>query len=186
MNRATIPVRAHDTGRRGEPRSNTHRHHKSFVETSKNGSRRVFTGAWQTGLARGEKTQSSVVGRRSSVVGRRSCRSSTTTLTLSLSLSLSLSVDPDGRLILFDEESLTTQKKFANVVAAWLLPAGYPESCAPQLGPYMFWRGIQYFFGGALSVLNPRTHARTHALTRALLSLVARCSPGRCSRRAAS
>ena len=73
---------------------------------------------------------------------------------------------------MFDEESLTTQKKFANVVAAWLLPAGYPESCAPQLGPYMFWRGIQYFFGGALSVLNPTrpTCSRTHSRTRSLFS----------------
>lgn len=29
---------------------------------------------------------------------------------------------------------------------------GFPESVAPQYAPYMFWRGVQYLFGGAMSV----------------------------------
>lgn len=33
-----------------------------------------------------------------------------------------------------------------------LAPQGYPEAVAPQYASYMGWRGVQYFFGGAISV----------------------------------
>jgi hypothetical protein len=29
---------------------------------------------------------------------------------------------------------------------------GFPSSVAPQYAPYMAWRGVQYMFGGAISV----------------------------------
>ena len=30
----------------------------------------------------------------------------------------------------------------------YLLPQGFPDSVAPQYSSYMFWRGVQYLFGG--------------------------------------
>ena len=29
---------------------------------------------------------------------------------------------------------------------------GFPDSVTPQYAPYMMWRGVQYFFGGAIGV----------------------------------
>lgn len=36
------------------------------------------------------------------------------------------------------------------------MPQGYPASVSPQYREYMFWRGVQYFFGGALSLFTTR------------------------------
>ncbi len=33
---------------------------------------------------------------------------------------------------------------------------GFPESVAPQYAQYMGWRGVQYFFGGAISVFTTK------------------------------
>lgn len=39
----------------------------------------------------------------------------------------------------------------------YILPQGFPDSVAPQYATYMTWRGIQYFFGGAISVYTTRS-----------------------------
>lgn len=56
-----------------------------------------------------------------------------------------------------EEDAMTHKRRLDNVVADYLLPQGYPDSVAPQYQKYMMWRGIQYFFGGALSVLTTRS-----------------------------
>ena len=56
-----------------------------------------------------------------------------------------------------DEDAMTHKRRLDNVIADYLLPQGYPDSVAPQYQKYMMWRGIQYFFGGALSVLTTRS-----------------------------
>ena len=40
--------------------------------------------------------------------------------------------------------------------ASFLVPQGYPDSVSPQYTEYMAWRGVQYFFGGALSLFTTR------------------------------
>ena len=40
---------------------------------------------------------------------------------------------------------------------SYLLPQGFPASVAPQYSPYMAWRGVQYFFGGAINVFTTRS-----------------------------
>eukprot|EP01025_Chloroclados_australasicus_P059954 TRINITY_DN7628_c0_g1_i10.p2 TRINITY_DN7628_c0_g1~~TRINITY_DN7628_c0_g1_i10.p2 ORF type:complete len:471 (+),score=68.99 TRINITY_DN7628_c0_g1_i10:186-1598(+) len=54
------------------------------------------------------------------------------------------------------EQKESSQNMFAKFVNSYLLPAGYPDSVAPQYAPYMFWRGVQYFFGGTISVFTTR------------------------------
>lgn len=39
----------------------------------------------------------------------------------------------------------------------YLLPEGFPDSVAPQYARYMGWRGVQYFFGGAMSVFTTKS-----------------------------
>jgi hypothetical protein len=46
----------------------------------------------------------------------------------------------------------TSASRLREAVAAYLLPQGFPASVAPQYATYMSWRGVQYFFGGAMSV----------------------------------
>lgn len=43
------------------------------------------------------------------------------------------------------------------LVQSYLLPQGFPESVAPQYASYMFWRGVQYLFGGAISVFTTQS-----------------------------
>lgn len=45
---------------------------------------------------------------------------------------------------------------FARLCASFLIPQGYPESVSPQYREYMGWRGVQYFFGGALSLFTTK------------------------------
>lgn len=40
---------------------------------------------------------------------------------------------------------------------SFLLPDGYPDSVTPSYTPYMRWRAVQYFFGGAMSVFTTRS-----------------------------
>ncbi|CAI7761427.1 unnamed protein product, partial [Closterium sp. NIES-54] len=42
------------------------------------------------------------------------------------------------------------------------LPEGFPDSVAPSFVPYMRWRALQYFFGGAMGVFT--TRSLLHAL----------------------
>jgi hypothetical protein len=46
----------------------------------------------------------------------------------------------------------TSASRMRDAAAAYLLPQGFPHSVAPQYATYMAWRGVQYFFGGAMSV----------------------------------
>lgn len=55
------------------------------------------------------------------------------------------------------EERLGAHVHVLNALASFLLPAGFPDSVAPEYSRYMFWRGVQYFFGGALSVYTTRS-----------------------------
>lgn len=45
---------------------------------------------------------------------------------------------------------------FGRLCASFLIPQGYPASVSPQYSEYMGWRGVQYFFGGALSVFTTK------------------------------
>lgn len=47
------------------------------------------------------------------------------------------------------------------VLANYLLPQGYPDSVGPQYANYMYWRAVQYFFGGAMSVFTTRCLLRS-------------------------
>jgi hypothetical protein len=47
-------------------------------------------------------------------------------------------------------------------VRSYIVPEGYPDSVAPSYTPYMQWRAVQYFFGGAMSVFT--TRSLLHAL----------------------
>jgi hypothetical protein len=63
----------------------------------------------------------------------------------------------DEHSFIIYEDEMTHKRRLDNAVADYLLPQGFPESVAPQYQKYMMWRGIQYFFGGALSVLTTRS-----------------------------
>ena len=56
-----------------------------------------------------------------------------------------------------EEEEMTHRRRLDNMIADYLLPQGFPNSVAPQYQKYMTWRGIQYFFGGAMSVFTTRS-----------------------------
>jgi hypothetical protein len=47
--------------------------------------------------------------------------------------------------------------RLSDALASYLLPQGYPHTVAPQYSTYMNWRGVQYFFGGAMSVFTTRS-----------------------------
>jgi uncharacterized protein GlcG (DUF336 family) len=55
------------------------------------------------------------------------------------------------------DEPQTHQGRFINLVKSYLLPQGFPDSVAPQYASYMGWRGVQYFFGGAISVFTTQS-----------------------------
>jgi hypothetical protein len=55
------------------------------------------------------------------------------------------------------EDSQTNEGRVIGVFKSYLLPQGFPDSVAPQYAPYMFWRGVQYFFGGAMSVFTTKS-----------------------------
>lgn len=65
-------------------------------------------------------------------------------------------VRDDGGMVA-ESDAISHEQALRDVVTAWLLPAGFPASCDPQVGPYMFWRSVQYAFGGAISVLTTRS-----------------------------
>lgn len=55
------------------------------------------------------------------------------------------------------DEIVSNQHKLRDVFADFLLPQGFPDSVAPQYAKYMGWRGVQYFFGGAMSVYTTKS-----------------------------
>ncbi|PNH12864.1 hypothetical protein TSOC_000128 [Tetrabaena socialis] len=55
------------------------------------------------------------------------------------------------------DERQTHEDHLRALVHAYFLPNGFPDSVAPQYAPYMFWRGVQYFFGGAISVFTTQS-----------------------------
>lgn len=59
----------------------------------------------------------------------------------------------------------SNQNPFSDLVAfvrSCVVPEGYPESVSPSYTPYMHWRALKYFFGGAMSVFT--TRSLLHAL----------------------
>ncbi|KAI8464617.1 MAG: vitamin B6 photo-protection and homoeostasis-domain-containing protein [Monoraphidium minutum] len=54
------------------------------------------------------------------------------------------------------EDEQTHQGRLKEIVRSYLLPQGFPDSVAPQYARYMGWRGVQYFFGGAMSVFTTK------------------------------
>lgn len=52
--------------------------------------------------------------------------------------------------------------EFKTFISSWLVPEGYPDSVVPSYGPYMQWRALQHFFGGAIGVFT--TQSLLHAL----------------------
>ena len=55
------------------------------------------------------------------------------------------------------QERRSSEDHLRAFVHAYLLPNGFPESVAPQYASYMAWRGVQYFFGGAMSVFTTKS-----------------------------
>ncbi|MCO5588451.1 hypothetical protein L7F22_042407 [Adiantum nelumboides] len=52
------------------------------------------------------------------------------------------------------------QNPFSDLVAfvrSCIVPEGYPESVSSSYTPYMHWRALKYFFGGAMSVFTTRS-----------------------------
>lgn len=47
-----------------------------------------------------------------------------------------------------EEERQTHSGRLRALAQSYLLPQGFPDSVAPQYSSYMFWRGVQYLFGG--------------------------------------
>jgi hypothetical protein len=54
------------------------------------------------------------------------------------------------------DDPQTYQGRLLGLVRSYLLPQGFPDSVAPQYATYMGWRGVQYFFGGAMSVFTTK------------------------------
>lgn len=54
------------------------------------------------------------------------------------------------------DDPQTHQGRLLGLVRSYLLPQGFPDSVAPQYASYMGWRGVQYFFGGAMSVFTTK------------------------------
>eukprot|EP00249_Psilotum_nudum_P011840 c23415_g1_i1 orf=838-2481(+) len=50
----------------------------------------------------------------------------------------------------------------AAFVRSCVVPEGYPDSVSPSYAPYMQWRALKYFFGGAMSVFT--TQSLLHAV----------------------
>ncbi|KAL4524454.1 hypothetical protein Ndes2526B_g00459 [Nannochloris sp. 'desiccata'] len=55
------------------------------------------------------------------------------------------------------DDYVTHRRRLRDAAADYLLPQGFPDSVAPQYAKYMGWRGVQYFFGGAMSVFTTRS-----------------------------
>mmetsp|Transcript_29240 Transcript_29240/g.82515 ORF Transcript_29240/g.82515 Transcript_29240/m.82515 type:complete len:534 (-) Transcript_29240:354-1955(-) len=62
----------------------------------------------------------------------------------------------DGHAFQMVDDEVLRFVRLRNVLHSYLLPNGYPHSVAPEYSSYMFWRGVQYFFGGAMSVFTTR------------------------------
>lgn len=54
------------------------------------------------------------------------------------------------------DDPQTHQGRLLGLMRSYLLPQGFPDSVAPQYATYMGWRGVQYFFGGAMSVFTTK------------------------------
>lgn len=55
------------------------------------------------------------------------------------------------------DDDVSHHHRVKDVLSDFLLPQGYPDSVAPQYAQYMGWRGVQYFFGGAMSVFTTKS-----------------------------
>ncbi|THU61655.1 hypothetical protein C4D60_Mb07t25610 [Musa balbisiana] len=48
-------------------------------------------------------------------------------------------------------------EELMSFVRSYVVPEGFPDSVAPSYVPYMTWRALKYFFGGAMGVFTTRT-----------------------------
>ncbi|KAG0594075.1 hypothetical protein M758_UG045500 [Ceratodon purpureus] len=77
-------------------------------------------------------------------------------------------VSKDGRVgekamqVMHAKQHRDPVAELVTFVKSYIVPEGYPESVAPSYTPYMQWRAVQYFFGGAMSVFT--TRSLLHAL----------------------
>jgi len=42
-------------------------------------------------------------------------------------------------------------------IRSYVVPEGFPDSVTPSYVPYMTWRALKHFFGGAMGVFTTRT-----------------------------
>ncbi|KAI4367062.1 hypothetical protein MLD38_022843 [Melastoma candidum] len=47
--------------------------------------------------------------------------------------------------------------EFVSFVRSYVVPEGFPDSVAPSYVPYMSWRALKHFFGGAMGVFTTQT-----------------------------
>ncbi|MQL77223.1 hypothetical protein Taro_009629 [Colocasia esculenta] len=48
-------------------------------------------------------------------------------------------------------------QELVSFIRSYVVPEGFPDSVTPSYVPYMTWRALKYFFGGAMSVFTTRT-----------------------------
>ncbi|XP_022724337.1 protein root UVB sensitive 6-like [Durio zibethinus] len=51
----------------------------------------------------------------------------------------------------------TPLDELMSFVRSYVVPEGFPDSVTPSYVPYMTWRALKYFFGGAMSVFTTKT-----------------------------
>jgi predicted oxidoreductase len=47
-------------------------------------------------------------------------------------------------------------QEIMNFIRSYVVPEGFPDSVTPSYVPYMTWRALKHFFGGAMSVFTTR------------------------------
>ena len=70
----------------------------------------------------------------------------------------------------FRSLSLQTPKppidEFVSFVTSYVVPEGFPDSVTPSYVPYMTWRALKHFFGGAMGVFTTQTLLTSVGLSR--------------------
>lgn len=55
------------------------------------------------------------------------------------------------------QSSYNPLQEFIAFIRSCVVPEGYPDSVTPSYAPYMQWRALKYFFGGAMGVFTTRS-----------------------------
>ncbi|WOL18754.1 protein root UVB sensitive 6-like isoform X1 [Canna indica] len=55
------------------------------------------------------------------------------------------------------QNPLAPLEELMSFIRSYVVPEGFPDSVAPSYVPYMSWRALKYFFGGAMSVFTTGT-----------------------------